>query len=170
VSARLRRDDGFGLVELLIAMTLLNVAVLAIVAAFTSGAVALRRASETSTASALADAQIELYRALEYASIGVVAETTGTDGTYTGDPALSSTTNVTPGDGHCPTGATATECRRSRTATGADGRSYRIDTYVVADTPAGGRALKKVTVVVRDGGNAARTLLRTSSSFDQATG
>ena len=61
--ARLRSQEGFGLIELVISMVMLNVGILAIVAAFNSGAVALRRASEISSAAVLADKQMELYRA-----------------------------------------------------------------------------------------------------------
>ena len=59
---RLRSEEGFGLIELLISMVVLNVGILALMAAFNSGALALRRASELSTAAAIADMQMELYR------------------------------------------------------------------------------------------------------------
>src|SRR6266487_6368782 len=71
VRVRLRSERGFGLIELLMAMVMLNVGILAIVAAFSSGTVALNRASKISTASALADSQMELYRAITYNSIGL---------------------------------------------------------------------------------------------------
>jgi hypothetical protein len=44
-----------------------------------------------------------------------------------------------------------------------------VDTYVTYHTPASGRQGKLVTIVVRDTGNASRTLVRVSSTFDQAT-
>ena len=44
VRAVLRRDGGFGLVELLIAMAMLNIGLLAVVAAFSSGIVSINRA------------------------------------------------------------------------------------------------------------------------------
>lgn len=44
VRKRLRQEAGFGLLELLMAMTILNIGILAVVGAFNSGAVALRRA------------------------------------------------------------------------------------------------------------------------------
>jgi type II secretory pathway pseudopilin PulG len=69
VRARLGKEEGFGLVELLMAILMLNIGILAIVAAFSSSSIALRRASRVATASALADAQMELYRALKYDSI-----------------------------------------------------------------------------------------------------
>jgi Tfp pilus assembly protein PilV len=60
VRLRLRSERGFGLIELLMAMVMLNIGILAIVAAFNSGMFALNRASKISTASALADSQMEL--------------------------------------------------------------------------------------------------------------
>ena len=52
-----RDESGFGLLELLMAIVMLNVGILAIVAAFSSGSTALARASRISTAAALANAR-----------------------------------------------------------------------------------------------------------------
>jgi Tfp pilus assembly protein PilV len=71
VLPRAVRQDGFGLIELLVAMTILNVGILALVAAFQSGAFALQRASKLSSAAAIADIQMERYRALTYSAIGL---------------------------------------------------------------------------------------------------
>ena len=68
---RLPEESGFGVIELLVAMMMLNIGILAILGAFNSGIWALRKASKASTASALADGQIELYRALKYNSIAL---------------------------------------------------------------------------------------------------
>src|SRR2546423_15643332 len=70
------------------AMVMLNVGILAIVAAFSSGNAALARASRISTGAALADKQLEIYRGQDYDNI---VFTTGewsaavADSTYTGD-------------------------------------------------------------------------------------
>src|SRR3989440_11371897 len=69
VHLRARDESGFGLLELLMAMVMLNVGILAIVAAFSSGNAALARASQASTAAALADEQIQSYRGLIYDNI-----------------------------------------------------------------------------------------------------
>ena len=45
-----KSEAGFGLIELLMSMTMLNVGILALIAAFQSGAFALQRASKLSTA------------------------------------------------------------------------------------------------------------------------
>lgn len=172
---RLRSERGFGLIELLMAMVMLNIGILAIVASFNSGIFALNRASKISTASALADSQMELYRALTYAAIALDSTALGSvDNTYKCDSALG---------GSCPNSTspevTATcsgsplpnECNPSRMLTGADRKNYRVDTYIVMTTPTNGRSLKQVTVVVRDGNTlTARPYARVTSTFDQSTG
>jgi Tfp pilus assembly protein PilV len=67
--AKLRDQKGIGLVELLIALLVLNVGIFATLAAFTSGALALRRASHTSTAAAIADKYMECFRDTSYSNI-----------------------------------------------------------------------------------------------------
>ena len=62
-------EAGFGVIELLIAMTVMAIGISAIVAGFSSGIVALNNASRTGTAGTLADKQMEAYRALPYASV-----------------------------------------------------------------------------------------------------
>jgi Tfp pilus assembly protein PilV len=181
---RLRSEEGFGLIELLMAMVMLNIGILAIVAAFNSGAIALNRASRTSTAAALADQQMELYRALAYTSIALDTTAVGTvDNTYKCDAALGAS---------CPNATTAlvtkacaagppNECNPSRSVTGSsspDHKPYRVDTYIVLSTattvpatPTNGRPVKIVTVVIRDGAAlSARPLVRMASTFDQSTG
>lgn len=78
---RLRDPRGFGLVELLIALMVLNVGIFATVAAFNGGALALRRSSHVSAATALADKQMEAFRDSTYAGILPMAATnvTGPD-------------------------------------------------------------------------------------------
>ncbi|HZC75181.1 MAG TPA: hypothetical protein VE220_04330 [Gaiellaceae bacterium] len=71
--ARLRDERGVGLVELMIALIVLNVGLFATLGAFTSGGLALQRASHVSTASAIADKQIEAFRDGPYSSIPTTA-------------------------------------------------------------------------------------------------
>jgi Tfp pilus assembly protein PilV len=169
VRARLREEGGFGLIELLLAMLILNVGLLAVVAAFNSGIIAVQRASRVTTASVLADQQMERYREITYASIrldATSATTADSDPTYQGDSARTyPTAQVT---GTCS--GVPNECNPSRTVTGADKRLYRVDTYILQQTPAGGRPVKLVTVVVRDAQTLARTYVRQASTFDQSTG
>jgi Tfp pilus assembly protein PilV len=83
--ARLRDERGVGLVELLIALIVLNVGLFATLGAFTSGGLALRRASHVSTASAIADKQMEAFRDASYSSIPTTAGSTLVSGTNSPD-------------------------------------------------------------------------------------
>jgi type II secretory pathway pseudopilin PulG len=172
---RLRSQAGFGLIELLMAMVMLNIGILAIVAAFNSGMFALNRASRISTASALADAQMELYRALTYNSIALDSTLLASvDNTYKCDSALGgSCPNSTSGEvtTTCTGSPVPNECNPSRAVTGADRKSYRVDTYITTTTPSGGRAVKLVTIVVRNARElSARPFARVASTFDASTG
>jgi Tfp pilus assembly protein PilV len=164
VRTLLRREGGFGLIELMLALLLLNIGLLAVVAAFASGMVSLNRASRVTTASVLADGQMELYRALTYDAIRLEPTSIPGSAPYTTDTAYNAS-QVTATCAGPPD-----ECNASRHAVGADRKDYRIDTYIVSDTPIGGRAVKKVTVVVRDWNNLTVTYARQISTFDASTG
>jgi type IV pilus modification protein PilV len=124
---RFRQQEGFTLIELLIAMVVLTIGILALIAAYSSGYVALNRATRVSSARLVADQQMERFRAVQYSAIKLNT-TCGTscteDATFTGDPAYSSASQVT--------GCTTTDstCLPTQTKTGPDGKSYRLDTYV----------------------------------------
>jgi Tfp pilus assembly protein PilV len=185
VDLRARDESGFGMLELLMAMVMLNVGILAVVAAFSSGNAALYRASRTSTAGALANKQMEAYRGLKYDNIVfVTSEWTSAiaNSTYTGDTAYQ-TNMLNPVAPHalvptvstCPANVPANACDPSYTTTGADHRSYRVDTYLYFDTPttsgvAVGQQLRAVTVVVRNPDDLTRVFARASSTFDSSTG
>ena len=179
VYTRAREESGFGLLELLMAMVMLNVGILAIVAAFSSGNAALARASQVSTAAALADKQVESYRGLIYDNILFTTSEWNAalaDSTYTADTAYTSNmlNPVAPKAlvstvSTCPTNVPSTSCDPSYTTTGPDHRSYRVDTYMYFDQPGGGSQLKSVTVVVRPAANVARSFARVSSTFDSST-
>jgi Tfp pilus assembly protein PilV len=174
----LRSEEGFGLIELLISMMMLNVGILAIVAAFNSGAIALRSAAEVSTASVLGDKQMELYRAIKYPEIALDTTAVGTansDAYYQCDVANKVNPAGSCGGANQQTqlqktcGTLTPQCSPRQTVTGPDGRAYRVDTYVVSQTPPTGRTVKLVTIVVRRGSDL-RVLARVSSSFDQSSG
>jgi Tfp pilus assembly protein PilV len=168
VRKRLRADEaGFGLIELLIAMIILNVGLLAIIASFQAGIVSLGRASRVTTAAVLADQQMELYRAITHDSIRLASSSIPGTAPYTTDPAYSATQITTPACSGLPL---PDECNASRVVTGADNKSYRLDVYMVSTAPTGGRNLKQVTLVVRDASNLSKVYLRQASSFDQSTG
>ena len=199
-SSRLKNEEaGFGLVELLIAMVILNVGLLAIVAAFSSGAIAMKRAGNTATAAALADQQMEIYRALPYGGIGLLTTAAPTTAPYTseaapptgpcdtgqattcgntlpdtGTPAFSCASTNPGGSTIWVPGSFPNACTPSRTVSGAsspDRHSYQVDTYIRKVTQTGQREVKIVTVVVRDGSNLnGRALARVQSTFDCSTG
>jgi Tfp pilus assembly protein PilV len=62
LAAKFRAEDGIGLIELLIALLVLNVGVFATLGAFTSAATTIRRASHVSTAAAVGDRYMEWFR------------------------------------------------------------------------------------------------------------
>jgi len=167
------------MLELLMAMVMLNVGILAIVAAFSSGNAALARASRISTGGALADKQIEAYRGLIYNNIVFTTSEWNAalaDSTYTADTAY--TTNmqnpVSPKAlvstvTTCPANVPPNACDPSYTTPGADHRSYRVDTYLYYDAPNGGSQLKSITVVVRPADDTSRSYARVSSTFDSST-
>ena len=173
--ARLRQDGGFGLIELLIAMVVLNIGLLALVASFNSGIVTLQRASRVTTAAVLADQQMELYRAIAWANIRLESAAAATADAeiapYRSDVGRQYPTALVT-DTCSPLVA---ECTPRQTVTGADGRSYRVDTYIVSEIPNQGgsnegRPVKKVTIVVRDGTNLNTVYARQVSTFDQSAG
>jgi Tfp pilus assembly protein PilV len=180
---RLRSNEaGFGLVELIIAMTVLNVGLLALIAAMNSGALALSRASRVSTAAALAESHMELFRSLTYGEIRLDDTTLAADrdATYNADAAWNDTTDVVD---VAPAATCASplprECDPRVELTGPDGQRYRVDTFIRSEnpgvvgsggTPVTARDVKVVTVVVRDATDVTRTFVRQQSTFDQSAG
>jgi Tfp pilus assembly protein PilV len=184
ISTRVREESGFGVVELLIAMTVMVIGIMAIVAGLGSGIIAVKRAGDESTAAALADAQMEAYRALPNCAIYLVDSTTDVaqagpaylaDPAYNGDSTQRIQNNAPLLD---PSGSCAMASTDPKFTTahqllpGADGRSYWVDTYIVAGTAVTGTLVKKVTLVVRDPKDAtnATALVRESSEFTPPTG
>src|SRR4051812_48389241 len=167
------------MLELLMAMVMLNVGVLAIVAAFSSGNAALARASQVSTAAALADKQMEIYRGQDYDNVVFTTSEWNAavgDSTYTSDSVYQQNMSSPQAPkalvgtvATCPSVVPTVACDPSYTTTGADHRSYRVDTYLYFDTPSFGNQLKTVTVVVRNAENN-RAYSRVSSTFDPSTG
>lgn len=168
---RLRTEErGFGLVELVMAVTILNVSLLALVAAFNSASIVTKRASQVSTATVLADRQMELYRSLKYSKIGLetgLVTTANADTRYYANWPLGAPVN----DLTC-TDPTKPECQPIQTITGPDGRTYRIDSYIVATdfSDATMRDVKLIRVFVRDAADLDRVLVRQDSTFDESLG
>jgi prepilin-type N-terminal cleavage/methylation domain-containing protein len=190
---RLRAEDGMGLIELLAAMALLSIALMALLACFGSTYASLRLSSQKTTASELANSQVELYRALPYASIGLDDATVNDIGddsssdynaTYSDDPALYGaidTSGVQQPSGtvndvtipNCSTVAPSAACAPVQTVTAQDHHSYEIDSYVVdlqteSTTTGVSWTERVVTVVIRNPeATGDPELLRISTAFDR---
>ena len=139
---RLRSEGGFALIEVLIASTILAVGLLAVLASFSTGYLALNRANTQATANLLADRTMEAYRGKQFTALPAAGTTTVTyNGTSTppspdGNPYTVQTTVV------------------DATATNTSGASAR--------------AIKVITVAVLDG--AGRKWMSERSTFDSLTG
>jgi type II secretory pathway pseudopilin PulG len=168
----MRRDErGFGLVELLIAMNVMVIGIFALFAMFQAGMLQIRRASTVSTAAALAEAEIENYRAIKYDTIGLASS--DVDAIPSIDPYKTDSAYI-PGSlvtlPKCPASPPCTDSLPTQSKTAADGRSYRVDTFMSWQTVTNGRNVKLITVVVREAGNTSKVWARVVSSFDQSTG
>jgi len=181
---RLHAEDGFGLIELMIAVTILTVALLALAAGYDQAFLSLHRASTKSVATTLADRQLELYRSLAYDSVGLdqtaYADATtvggaGYDSTYAADAAaiaasdpVDATTATIAGCG------SAAQCSPVQSVVGTDGRTYRVESFVrnVPESVTGVSWAELVaTVVVRDPGQAGDPeIVRETSAFDRSNG
>jgi len=179
----LGRQDGFGMLEVIMAMGVLNIGIFAVLSAFTSGYVTMNRTKATTSASVLIDQQMERMRALNFNSICISTTSTGTN--YVG-AAPEGTAVPT-----CSTSDPALVAVRNP-ATGPDARAYRLDTYVywrcttgtlTTTTPyttsspgcltAGSvvsNPTKLVRVIARSSTTTTLIYARVESSFDQTTG
>ena len=165
---RLRADQsGFGMIELLMAMVLLNIGILAIVASFNAGIFTLNRASRITTAAVLADQQMELFRAIEYESIRLASATIPATAPYTTDPPYNATQITTPTCGagpDYPNSAQPPGGERSRREALPDQHLHRRD-----DT--GQRPARQAGDDRRPRRcGPARVYVRQASSFDRSTG
>ena len=175
-------ERGQGLIELVIALTMLSVAVAALLAALVSTAISLQRASQKGNALTLADKQLEVYRTLAYTNIRLDPNSIPTGATNTYRTAYLGDSTIPPptgevvgglnGEPACTAGPTTPECTAQQTVTGPDHRTYRIDTYIIYTYPTGGltsRQVKQVLVVVRDASKVGTPILaRNGSTFDES--
>jgi Tfp pilus assembly protein PilV len=177
----LKGEEGQGLIELLAAMIVLSIALMALMAGYDTAFLSLHNSAQKSIASTLADQQLELYNALSYSKIGLDATTlagiqtpgASYDATYVADEAsLDNTANdadvtIT----NC--GATA-NCLPIQTVTGSDGRHYRLETFVrdITNTSVSNISwtTREVTVIVRDPSTTGSPqILRLTTAFDRGS-
>ena len=84
------------MIELLCAMVVMSVGILAVFAMLQSGAVQIKRAAVTSTAAAIADSEIEKFRAIKFDTIGLDdTAVASADPTYAADAAYLTDTPTT---------------------------------------------------------------------------
>src|SRR5579862_1792243 len=98
--ARFRDEEGFLMMDMLIAIFMLTVALSAMLIVFSSGLITIRNNGYANTAVALADAQMETYRMMTARDIGLdlsTATVNALDSTYKSDAACAN-----------PPGSTAT--------------------------------------------------------------
>jgi type II secretory pathway pseudopilin PulG len=77
VRPRLADEKGFGLIELLFALVMLNVGIFALLGTFQAGAAAITRSAVTSNGTAVADKVLEVYRGLQNKAIYLNAPASG---------------------------------------------------------------------------------------------
>lgn len=146
-----------GLVELVIAMVVLTVALLALAAAYDQVWASLHSSARKSAAASLAETQLELYNSIPFATLGfnstVLAAVKAADATYSADDAALTpagtdlTTNpATGGSPSCDTTTVTAYCRpvqckqtgqsctypvtTSNDPVGSDNRHYKVETFV----------------------------------------
>jgi type II secretory pathway pseudopilin PulG len=189
----LRDERGFLMIEVIAAIVILTIALLALMAGYDSAFISLHKASQKATAATLANQQLELYRSLPYNSIGLDQTTTQNigdsnnsayDETYATNSLLAGDWVPDPTDPsqqiQQPSGTvnevtvngcgTAANCEPVQTVLGADGRNYRIETYI-RDRPNNTAITwpeRVVTVIVQDADSSDLTeILRAETAFDQ---
>lgn len=170
--SRLRHEDGFGLIELVIATFVLSVAVLALMGAYDSAFVSLHKAAQKSAAATLVSTQLELYRALPYASIGLdgttFASTKASDSVYAADEATVNAAQSSPTDVTIASCGTSPQCAPVQTVTGSDHRAYKLETFIHDVVSTGTWKERVVTVIARDPSTSGTPILAQSTAgFDK---
>jgi prepilin-type N-terminal cleavage/methylation domain-containing protein len=164
ILARLREASGFGLIEMMIALTVLAIGFVSLTGVFVSSQSSIQRASKQDAATVLADRLLEQFRALRWDDIALsntlvgAADTTYSSGSGSPLPTQpSGMGNITNSNYSDPanSNAQATLCAVSadgpsvpvtcvpsrsipdsnRGETAPDHRSYRLDTYVTWGCP-----------------------------------
>jgi type II secretory pathway pseudopilin PulG len=150
VRARLdaiRSEEGIGLIELVIALTILIVGVAATLSVFSSSIVGLRHTGQEGTAVSLADRQLETYRSMPFACVPTSLPSSAPTGclSVSGFPNPYSASQVT---------------------TSADSPDHRIYTVTTGVSSAVGSTTQiSVTVALSSGGS---ILARETSDFSSA--
>ena len=149
---RLTDEKGQGMIELILAVVLITVALLALMASYDSAFMSIHKSARTNAAAALAESQLELYSSVYGDTSTTTTTTGGTTTTITlplADVGLSSSLLATAkaNDAYygtdeaslSPTGTDVTasscttslaQCKPVQTVTGTDGKTYRVETFI----------------------------------------
>jgi type II secretory pathway pseudopilin PulG len=150
---RAHNEDGFLMIELVAAMLILTIALLALIGAYSFGYFAVGSAGKTVSAGLLANNQLELYSSLPYASIGLDATTLtsvkASDANYSTDESALPVSGTDVSISGC--GASA-QCLPVQTLTGPDNKSYKVETFIrlLTNPNISSRSEKVITVIVRN--------------------
>lgn len=150
---RAHNEDGFLMIELIAATLIISVALLALIGAYSFGYFAIGSAARSSAAGLIANNQLELYTSLPYASIALDATSLTT--AKSSDANYSTDESALPGSGTDVTisgcGA-STQCLPVQTITGADNKTYKVETFIrlLANSTVATRSEKIVTVIIRN--------------------
>jgi type II secretory pathway pseudopilin PulG len=171
---RLSRDEGQGLVELIVSLTVLAIGIGSLLTLLTSSALSLQRSDQKGTALVLAEKQIELYRSvgfrdvrLDDASVAAVPGSSVYATANSSDSTIPSASNQildTATDTNPCANPLPDQCKPVQVVTGPDHRSYEIDTYIHATTANGGDTVASITVVVRNASISTKPILARSAS------
>jgi type II secretory pathway pseudopilin PulG len=186
VSRAATREDGQGLIELIVALTILAVGIGSLLTLLTSSALSLQRSDQKGTALVLAEKQLELYRSAGYRDVrlddSLVSAIASSDAYMTANssdstiPAgtaqrLDTASDANPCVPTVPANPTPDnpnslpdECRPLQVVTGPDHRRYEIDTYIHTVNQNGGDFIAVVSVIVRNAAISTRTILARSAS------
>jgi Tfp pilus assembly protein PilV len=152
--ARAYNENGFLLIELIAAMLVLTIALLALIGAYSLGFFSIRSSAKTSAAGLLGNNQLELYSALPYSSIGLdataFASAKSSDATYSSDE--SALPGGATGDVTISGCGSSAQCSPVQTIIGPDRKRYKVETFVrlLANPAISSRSEKVVTIVVRN--------------------
>jgi len=185
---RLREEGGQGMIELIMAVVLITIALLALMASYDGAFISLHKSSRTNAAAQLADTQLELYSSLyalntsdPNAQIGLSSSLLTTakanDANYSTDEAALTPSGTDVTNASCST--TTAQCKPVQTVTGLDGKSYKMETFVrdisqtltcttTTTTPCSlTTKQREVTVIIRDPNTSGTPKVYTASAaFD----
>jgi Tfp pilus assembly protein PilV len=184
--SRLHHEHGQGMIEMILAMVVITIAVLALMASYDEAFFSLHSSARKTAAASLAESQLELYSAsysvqANFSSIGLssslVTTAKASDPFYSTDEAslTPSSTSEVPNPS-CTT--TTAQCKPVQTSvTGSDGKKYRVETFIrdVSQTltctttpPCPTTPERDVTVIVRDPNvSGTPSVYTVTAAFDQ---